>query len=165
MKIVLFTLMMCLSSLSVAGDLYGGASHSNLDFKVDGVSSLDFTTVGIIVGYELTNQVAIEARYAEGKKSDDIGGTDVEADKVASVFAKVAIPNETTLTPYLLVGYTKATLDIEGFGGESETDSSYGVGVQFELTEALHLDAEYVVLMSDSDYDLNSVGVNLVYHF
>jgi len=84
---------------------------------------------------------------------------------VASIFGRLSLANDTNITPYVLAGYSKAWIDIEGYGGDSDSDFSYGAGVGFELTEGLSVAAEYVVLADKTDYDLNEFNVNLVYTF
>jgi len=144
--------------------VYAGASYSKVSYEASG-GELDFSAIGGILGYNLSSTFGLEARYSEGRTDDDANGHDVEIDKVASIFGRLSLANDTNVTPYALIGYTKGWLDIAGYGGDSDSDFSYGAGLGFELAKGLSIAAEYVVLIDKDDYDFNQVGVNLVYTF
>lgn len=142
---------------------YAGVSYTQIEYS-ESAGELDFTTVGGILGYNLSSSFGIEARYSNGQSGDSFHGYDFEIDKMASIFGRFSLQNDTNLTPYLLIGWTKGWIDGD-FGGDSDSDISYGGGVGFELAKGLSIAAEYVVLIEESDYDFNQLGVNLVYVF
>ena len=143
---------------------YIGVSYSQLDYSEHGLD-LDFSTVGGLVGYKLSNAFAIEFRGAKGQTDDDVYGIGVEVDKTMSVFGKFSLPNETNITPYLLGGFSKVWLSADGGYKESESDYSYGIGAAFSLTDQFSVSAEYVVLLDKSDVEINAPSLLLTYEF
>jgi opacity protein-like surface antigen len=147
-----------------ASDWYVGGQYSQVEYS-ESSADLDFTTVGVIAGYELNNAVAIEARYGQGQGDDDIAGTNIEVDSVYGLYGVFSLPNETNLEPYVVLGYTEGKLKAKGFGSDSENDFSYGAGVSFKLAESLTIRAEYMRLLSGDDYDFDALSASLVYNF
>jgi outer membrane immunogenic protein len=152
------------ASTGNAGGFYGGAQYSVVDMDVAG-ESLDFSTVSAIGGIELTNAVALEARYGQGQSDDDVYGTDIEVDSVFGVYGIFSLPNETNVEPYLVLGYTRGKLSMDGYGSDSESDFSYGAGVSFKLAESLSVRGEYMILLDGEGYEFNSLSASLVYNF
>jgi len=144
--------------------VYAGISYTKISYEESG-GELDFSTAGGILGYNLSSTFGLEARYSEGQTDDDVHGSDVAIDKMASIFGRLSLANDTNITPYILAGYTKTWVDIEGYGNDSDSDFSYGAGVGFELAKGLSIAAEYIVLIDKNEYDFNQLGVNLVYTF
>jgi len=142
---------------------YAGASYSQIEYS-ESAGELDFTTAGAIVGYNLTSSFGLEARYSEGQSGDDFQYHSFEIDKVMSVFGRLSLQNDTNITPYILVGYTRGEIDGD-YGSDSDTDISYGAGVGFELAKGLSIAAEYVVLIEESEYDFTALNATLVYTF
>ena len=97
-----------------AGDLYGGVQYSQVDYS-ESVADLDFTTVSVIAGYELSNSVALEARYGQGQGDDEAYDVDVEVDSVYGLYGVLSLPNETNVEPYFIIGYTKGKLTASGY--------------------------------------------------
>ena len=155
---------MLFSTASYSGDLYGGIQYSKVDYSESGLG-LDFSTVGAIAGYELTNAFAIEARYSKGQSDDSAFGVGFEVDNTYGVYGVVSLPNETNIEPYVVIGYTKGKLSASGYGSESESDFSYGAGISFKLAESLSIRTEYMVLLDKEDYEFNSVSASLIYKF
>ena len=143
---------------------YIGATYSQLDYSEPGLD-LDFSTVGGLVGYKLSNAFAIEVRGAKGQRDDSLYGIGVEVDKTFSVFGKFSLANETNVTPYALFGFTKAWVKADGGFKANESDYSYGIGAAFSLTDEFSISAEYVVLLDKSDVEVNAASLMAIYTF
>jgi outer membrane immunogenic protein len=160
--------MLCLilwsftSPSAVAGS-YVGFSHGDVGYD-ESDASLDFSTNTIILGTELSNTFAIEGRYGKGSDDDQIYILDVEIDSVYGLYGKFTLANETSVTPYAIVGYTKGKVKTD-YGSDSESDFSYGLGLEFALSESIAVGAEYLVLLDKDDYEFSSANVNLIYSF
>ena len=143
---------------------YGGVSYSELDYSEPGLD-LDFSTIGGLVGYKLSNTFAIEVRGAKGQTDDDIYGYGVEVDKTMSVFGRFSLANQSNITPYLLGGFSKGWLSADGGYKVDETDFSYGLGLAFSLTDELAVSAEYVSMLDTDDAEVNAASLLLTYDF
>ena len=120
--------------------LYAGVSYTQLDYSEPGVD-LDFTTVGGVLGYNLSSAFAIELRGARGQSDDSAYGVGVEVDKTMSVLGRFSLPNETNITPYVLAGFSKAWLKADGGYKDDGGDYSYGLGLAFSLTDSFAVSA------------------------
>ena len=170
MKTSVFTLIIsavfCFNTSYCFADagFYGGVSYSQLDYSEPGLD-LDFSTIGGLVGYKLSNSFAIEVRGARGQRDDSLYGVGVEVDKTFSVLGRFSLPNETNVTPYVVAGFTKAWLEVDGGYKVNESDYSYGIGAAFSLTDQFAVSAEYVVLLDKDDAEINALSLIATYDF
>ena len=63
------------------------------------------------------------------------------------------------------IGYTKGKLSADGYGSDTESDFSYGAGIDFSLTDSLVVRAEYMVLIDKDEYEFDALSASLVYNF
>ena len=143
---------------------YAGVNYSKINYE-ESYGDLDFATLGGILGYNLSSTFGVEVRYARGQSGDDIEGYSVKIDNTVSVLGRLSLQNDTNLTPYVVAGYTRGELDIEGYGSDSTSDFSYGAGVGFELTKGLSAGVEYMVLIDKDSYEFNALSASLIYAF
>ena len=144
---------------------YAGVSYSQLDYSESGIDDLDFSTVGGLVGYNLSSSFAIEIRGAKGQSDDSLYGIGVEIDKTMSVLGKFSLPNETNVTPYVIAGYSKGWLKADGGFKGDESDFSYGIGAAFALTDQLSVSAEYASLIDKDDVEVAALSLMAIYTF
>lgn len=130
------------------------------------------------VGYGLTNNIAVEARGGigvtdDGYSVDDIR-TDVEVDSLVGLYGVGFIPVSHYVSLYGLVGITALTFEATSVEPDedperfeySDTDFSYGVGVEVTVTDRVSAYLEYVDYVDGEDDGVNfnvtstSVGVN-----
>jgi len=138
--------------------------YSQLDYSEPGLD-LDFSTVGGLIGFKLSNAFAIELRGAKGQTDDDVYGIGVEVDKTMSVLGRFSLPNETNVTPYVVAGFSKAWLSADGGFKTDVSDYSYGIGLAFSLTNELAVSAEYVSLLDKDDAEINAASLMVTYTF
>ena len=155
---------MIAGQLSHAGSLYGGGSYSKLDYQ-ESAGELNFTTIGAIVGTKLSNHVAIEGRYSSGHEGDDVASYDVDIKSTYGVYGRFSMDNTTNVTPYVIAGYTKAEIHVQGAGNDSADGLSVGAGVSFNLSDKLSVGVEYMSLLDKNDYDVDQVSGTLLYSF
>lgn len=169
------------ASAAQAQDLKGfyvGAGYSGLTIEAD----KDFTMPTLIAhaGYQLTPNVAVEARLGTGAGDDSINydyyGVDVEekwdVDNYFAVLAKVSLPVGEYVSVYGFGGYNRLSLEYSatasymGYSASesvevSDTSLTYGAGASVNVTKQLSLNAEYQVMFDDVD----SMGVSVSYKF
>lgn len=153
-----------ISPASADSGPYIGATYTQLNYEESGLD-LDFSTVGGLVGYNLSSTFGVELRHSRGQSNDDISGYDVDIDSMTSILGRLSLQNDTNLTPYVVVGYSQVEFDIQGFGSDDDEGLTYGAGVGFELTKGLNIGVEYTVVLDKSDYDLTAGSATLVYTF
>jgi len=169
---------------------YVGAGYTMLTVSPEGGPDLDLSALGVRGGYYFNKYFSVEGRLAFGVGDDsvseviDIGfGPETATLKFSldyslGVYAVGHIPLTEQFQLYGLVGFTQheVTVDasIPSLGSDSEgfddSDLSFGVGAEFDMTKNLSLGVEYVSYFTDGDidglkYDTDGLGITLNYIF
>ncbi|MCR2746210.1 porin family protein [Limnobacter parvus] len=146
---------------------YLGAAYNNLsitDSRIGGVE-LDVDTLGVVGGYELSPNLAIEGRLLTGVDEETSGPFRAEIDSYIGVnlLGKLPLNNEFSL--YGTLGYGLLDANISGPGFNTSDDDggmSYGGGVMF-TTGNVNIRAGYEMLY-DKD-NIEAEGLNLTATF
>jgi opacity protein-like surface antigen len=106
-----------------------------------------------------------------GDDSVDVLGTevDVELDKMFGVYLRGGIPVSEVVCPYAIIGYTngEVTASAAGFGSasESESDVSFGVGVDFAVNKEITINAEYINYFDKDGAEIGGFALGIVTKF
>ena len=169
---------------------YVGAGYTMLTVSPEGGPDLDLSALGVRGGYYFNKYFSVEGRLAFGVGDDsvsevvDIGAGPETAtltfdlDYSLGVYAVGHIPLTDQFQLYGLVGFTQHEItvgaSIPSLGSDSEgfddSDLSFGVGAEFDMTKNLSLGVEYVSYFTDGDieglkYDTDGLGITLNYIF
>jgi OOP family OmpA-OmpF porin len=133
---------------SAAGNgLYIGADVGNADFGSD-----DDTAFKLYAGYKFHPNVAVEGGWAS---LYDKGGVEATSLEVVAVGMFPLTPQFSLLGKLGL-----ASVDVDSpAGGDTKTELTYGIGVQFEATPKIGVRAQWQRYDTDQEIDLLSVGV------
>ena len=148
---------------------YLGSQYSLINFEVsgDGVSA-DWEPTSLIFrgGVHATDYVQLEARLGFGLSDDDNVGISVEVDQIVGVYGKVSLPNQ--LSPYVIFGFSNIDLEIDGVSDDDD-DFSYGIGLDFYVSERSAVNVEYMSYYDDSDdgvdVEITAIGIGFTYKF
>lgn len=148
---------------------YIGGQVSQFDYKENGFDGATPTAIGVIGGFDFTPNFAIEVRAGTGVASDSVDGIDIKLKSYATLALRGNLPVSDTFRLFGLVGSSTARLRAAYQGAvaqSSDNGFSYGFGVEFLLGPGrnLGLSAEWTRLLSNSDYDLDQLGIGLVWH-
>lgn len=164
------------SATVLAGDtgFYAGASvgQTEVDYVlVTGATINDDsdTSWKIFVGYDLTENFAVEAAYRDfGENTATILGhqTKIEGDAFSvSLLGKLPVNDQFNL--FAKLGYAdvdaKATVSGIGSVGASDSDFIYGIGADYALTDSLVVRAEWEEISTVDE--ISTVSVGLGYRF
>lgn len=174
---------------------YVGLSYADTQYSEKGLPNFDLGAAVGRFGSKANDYVAVELRVGVGVSEDTVekrvgyNGFSVDAefelelDKFYGLYLKGGVPVSYSLYPYVVVGFSDVTLDatfetvidapFDGYNNHkvSETDSlsendfSYGVGVDFKLTDRMSLNAEYIKLYEKDDIEISSMSIGLGYSF
>ncbi|HYD80784.1 MAG TPA: porin family protein [Paucimonas sp.] len=142
-----------------AGEFYAGVDLMRMKDKGDHAPAFYPLGLGIRGGMQVHPNVAVEARYTAGVKSDNntVSGMNVELElnQIYGVYAKGMLPLG-RVSPYLLVGYThgKETAKISAIGmssAGSDGDFSYGIGIDVPITKDITFGAEWARFIKGTD--------------
>ena len=139
-------------------------NYAQVEYEESG-GSLDFTAATGGLGYNLSSTFGVELRYGQGMSDDSVQGTSFDIDKIVSVLGRLSLQNDTNITPYILAGYTRGWIDIEGGGTAKAEDFSFGAGVGFDITPKLSISAEYFSYIDKNDYDITGPSIGAMYVF
>lgn len=184
-KVILITAMTAISMGVMADERgpYFGVSTGFTMYEEDdsfGISSdtANILTLSLNAGYEFNEFVSIEGRIGKGLADGEMELTngfskadvDISVDYLTSAFVKFRLPNSSAATPYVLLGGTKGKLTAEfaGFSeSTSESDSSYGVGVDLQMDEDTEttLIVEYVNYLDKKGAEVTGLNVGFIKRF
>lgn len=153
--------------------LGGGIGYNRVESEnfPDDEDELEDDHVGYkgIAGIRLNEMFSVEAQYIDFGTSDD-GDNRIDADGW-TLGAVIAIPIFDAVNPYGKVG--ALFWDADGrtgtgltlfTGSDDGTDFAYGLGLRFNLTQALALRTEYERFALD-EIDVDLISLNLAYAF
>jgi opacity protein-like surface antigen len=167
------------SAENVTDDLYWGASLTQLRYSDDRLADTWKPIGGTLkLGYEATERFAIEGRIGitgEDDRSYDsnVGPIEValQADYYASVFGRFNVTTGPAKL-YLLLGATSVRLSAEATANgvsvgddETESDLSYGVGLDLYGNRHLAVTVEYIRHLDKSDYYIDAANLGFTYRF
>jgi opacity protein-like surface antigen len=145
----------------------GGYSFTTLDSN-DVDADADLGVLFVRGGYQLNQYVALEARLGEGVQDDKIDGVKIENDEFYGAYVKVGLPTTTGFYPYGLLGMThaKIKLSVPGFSDStSDSDVSYGVGVDYWFSKQLSGGLEYANFYDKDGDSITGVTLGVNYKF
>ena len=154
------------------GDTYLGGGFSMVNYDADGAEEAEPTAILGRLGYFFADNFAIESRLGFGMSDDDIQllGTrvDVDVDQLAGVYGVAHLPLAETFSLYGLAGFTYGELSasVDGFSlDDDDTDFSYGVGGQFDVSDNVAAFVEWAQYFDESDYEITGVTVGANFNF
>ena len=127
------------------------------------------TAFSVFGGYQFNRYFALEGAYTDfGKVEPEALGSDLEAD-AASITAVGIVPITDKFSAYAKAGFSRWNLDTElpavtGTQDDSGTDPTYGLGVQYNITDAVSLRGEYNRFEVE-DIDLDVAHLQVRYSF
>ena len=159
------SLFLSLFSLSVhAQGFYLGAEYSRL-----GVGSLDFDAVFLSGGVGLNDWLSLEGRVGKSKKKEE-DNEEVEIESILGAYVKLSARNKKSfISPYVLLGYARTDVDLidedgDDLGG-STSDFSYGLGMDFDVSERFYIDVDYINYLDKNGFDITAYSLGLNYQF
>lgn len=153
---------------SGVGGLYAGVNYTFMNADFDGAGDADVGTLSGKVGVMATEYFGVEARAGFGVDDDRIGGSlvglDAELDNFFGGYATFNMVNESPVTPYAVLGFTRVETEL-GNSQYDDSDFSYGAGVNFAFAQNLSANLEYMRYYDDSDVTLDGIGLGMQVNF
>lgn len=144
---------------SGVGALYAGLNYTFINIDGQGVDA-DVGTLSGKVGVMANEYIGLEARAGFGVNKDK----DVKLDNFFGGYATFNMVNQSPITPYAVLGFTRAELEVGSYS-DDDSDFSYGAGVNFEMAQNLSGNVEYMRYYDDSDVTVDGIGVGIQLNF
>nr|WP_297402255.1 porin family protein [uncultured Marinobacter sp.] len=152
---------------SAVGGLYTGLNYSFVSLE-SGNDDADVGTLSAKVGVMATPFLGIEARGGFGVDDDRIGGVDYALDNFFGGYATFNLANESPLTPYAVLGFTRVEVEAESVFGtvtEDDSDVSYGLGLNMAFAPNLSGNLEYMRYYEEGDVSVDGLGLGVQLNF
>ncbi len=152
---------------SGVGGVYTGLNYTFMNLDAGGEDA-DVGTLSAKAGVMATPFLGFEARGGFGVDDDRVGGIDYSVDNFFGGYATFNIANESPITPYAVLGFTRVEVEAEGpFNTvtDDESDVSYGVGLNMEFARNVSGNLEYMRYYDDDDVTVDGLGVGVQFNF
>jgi len=138
---------------------YMGLSATTISTDITDHNGLILT-----VGSEMNSFISIEGFALVSSTDDDYQGVNLSIDNLYGVNLIGSIPINDSLSPFISLGYTRAeaTASYMGYSeSASDSGSSVGVGIKYQLLESWSIKAQYTEYLDDVD----GFSIGLTAHF
>lgn len=169
---ILTTAVLALASNGALAQAYVGINHTWAKETADAVDiDVNHKLVILKGGYQFNDWLSAEARYGQATTSEDLLvyglTTKYTLEQYYGGYVTANMPTNNSFKPYFVLGYSRAEADFRtrfGSISESESDFSYGAGLDFSLNERYSVNFE-VMRFSDSDGEIDGVSLGLKARF
>ena len=172
MVIATFTTLVPVNQ-ALAQNFYVGGGISAIEYSESGISDdADLTALYGRVGTKFNDYLSAEIRAGFGIDDDEVEAfgvdIDTELENFYGVYLRGGIPTNSIAYPYVVLGYTRGEIEasVPGFSlSESESDVSYGVGLDLNLTDRVTLNLEYINYLDKDDVEIDGFNIGAVWLF
>lgn len=162
--------------------MYFGGSLYNIHSEIVDLDDLSDDKLDMIggsgfFGFWISEHLSVEGRFGLGLTDERADGITFNADYVASAFFRGSMFIEEG-SIYLLAGISNAQIGWENSwqsDSENATDFSYGIGIDYNLSESNSLGIEYICIFDDKNIgdddtikyntDISTVGIVFKHSF
>ncbi|MFT3931811.1 MAG: porin family protein [Spongiibacteraceae bacterium] len=173
-RVSMFVASMLVSAIAFAGGatspgFYAGGGFADTDVDIDGLNS--DANVGVLFargGYQVNQNVAVEARLGLITEDDKVNGVNVDLDNIYGLYLKAGLPTQIGLYPYVLLGMTHAKVEASWHGytsSDSGSDISYGVGADYWFNSTVSAGIEFVNYYDKNEAEVSGLSVGLNFKF
>ena len=174
-KILFIIIAGLISSASYSqNENYFGASISSIGYSERGFPDFDLSSLNLIAGQNINDNLAAEVRLGFGIRGDTINAqtlgleedvnVDLDLDKFMGIYLKYSLESSNSIIPYATLGYTHAkakasVMDVSA--SASESDISMGLGVDISLNQKTSLNIEYMNFIDTNTITADGISVGL----
>jgi len=153
----------------VTPGVYLGGGYTDATLDLDAVDKdADIGMLFVRGGYQINQNVAVEARLGTTIDDDTIYGVDVEVEDMYGVYLKAGLPTQSGFYPYVLLGMTHVKVEASGRGGsasDSDSDISYGLGVDYWFNSQVSAGLEFANFYDNDGDEVSGITLGLNFRF
>ena len=171
--VLMFSSLVSLSPASLAGESYFGGGLAAVKYAEDGIDDdasmkAIYGRLGSHFNEYISGEVRLGLGVADGTVTESSIDVDVELTSYFGAYIRGSVPVTSGFAPYVIVGFTRAELEASAFGysvDANETDTSYGLGADFDVGESLKLNIEYMNYIDKDGGELDGFSIGLLKSF
>lgn len=178
-RVLVAILLVCQVNFSLAENRwFGGVQFGAYSFESDD-QLIEFNprAVGVLLGYEILDFLAVEARAGAGLGTDedtlDALGVPVEVDYKLDYYLSFYVRPQYHFkyaTIYALAGYggTEFSATAEGYNVDesgAKSGISYGVGIGYTNADRVRFILEYISLVDTDTYSVEGTNFSVQFNF
>ena len=149
------------SSFIVQAESYFGVNLTALEASADGIpDDATLTALSGRVGGYFNENFSGEVRVGTGINDDSFVGVDISLETMYGAYLRAGFAAG-NFYPYAVVGYTDVELEFSGFGSSSESDTSFGLGVDITITDDIKGNAEYMNYYDKDGFELSGFSIGI----
>ena len=155
-----------------AGENYFGGGVAFIKYSETGIDDIDMTSAFGKFGTKFNENFAGEVRLGFGLNSDSVNiyGVDVDTElkNYYGAYLKAGINATENVYPYVILGYTRGKIEASAQGysvSDSESDMSFGLGIDFTVAEQTDLTLEYINYLDKDGVELSGFGLSIARSF
>lgn len=158
------------SGTVLAADPYVGGGVVFTEVSSDAFSP-DPSLTGITgrLGSGINENISGEVRLTLGVDDDTVGAgflkSDVELNSMIGAYLRAGVPMGPSFYPYAVLGFTRTELEFSNplydSQSGSETDVSYGLGVDLSLDRKMSLNVEYMNYFDKDDQKISGFSIGI----
>lgn len=148
-------------------DLYAGVNYTFVNLEDDFIDA-DLGTLSGKVGVNVTPFLGVEARAGFGVDDDTISGVELSADSFFGAYATLNMVNESPMTPYVILGFTRFEIEASAGGitvSDDDSDVSYGIGMNWEVAPQVAGNVEYMRYYDKDGATVDGLGLGVTFSF
>ncbi|MBC7190863.1 porin family protein [Marinobacter sp.] len=149
--------------------LYGGLNYSFVNIDAGNGGDADTGTLSGKVGGLVTPYFGLEARAGFGVVDDTINRVDYSLDNFFGGYTTLNLANESPATPYAILGFTRVEVEVDagrlGSSTDDDSDISYGLGVNMDITPQLAGNIEYMRYYDSDDVTIDALSLGATFRF
>jgi len=149
-----------------AGESYYGGNLTFIDYSETGFEDASLSVLSGRLGTSWNDNFSGELRLGFGVGDDTIRAYGMDVDLAIKNFygayIKSGVQMTDTIYPYAILGYTRGEAEVSiGSLSEStsETDVSFGIGTDFNISESLNVNLEYMNYLDKDGADISGFSL------
>lgn len=172
---LLFVTLIVAPSLTMAKEIYYGASLASIELTDDDKGPIDkisFTTLYGRLGAKWSENISGEFRLGLASSEEKQAGQLLEMKGFGGLYVKVGAPLSETFYPYAIIGKTRGKLGISTDTSSvssvtkssvTKSDTSFGFGADVKIFESVAINLEYINYIDKPVNDFAGFSLGLTF--
>lgn len=144
---------------------YIGVNYSFLEQPYSNGDDAKLNTASLHVGTFFDRSFSGEIRVGTGIGDDTVADVlDVEIDHLIGAYLRSGVLTSGNVFPYLVAGVTQGKVTSKVTGAKSstsETDLSFGIGIDYTVKNSVSFNAEYINYISKNSIDISGFTLSV----